>query len=256
MEHDDDITSGELTQRVVYALLHPPVRVANALGLSLRQLSELVETAYFQEVRAEGATLDAAAERLGISRRTASRLATQLRERFLLPELRHNLPRRLEFMLSAEPLSATRLKQLLADVDGDDIDAALAALVEEGRVELVAGRTPTYRPAAAVRKLQRDTWVKRIGGLTSLAGNVADAAYGRFFKDDPRSFARTLSFRVAAGAEARLTAWYESALLPMVVAADQEADEVGEATSMQLSLCWAPYELIREPHTGETEGAE
>lgn len=251
---ETDISDEELAQRVVYALMRPAVRLAAVLGLDMKTTATLLQTAYFQELRSLGLTLDVAGERLGVSRRTAARLSKQLKNRFVVPEIRHNLGRRIEFMLAAQPMSAARLAQTLTDVDEAEVVEALDGLVAAGRVELRDGRTPTYHPAASLRQLARDTWVQRVGGLTSFAENLADAVWGRFMQSNPQTFARTLSFRVPAGAHEKLEAFYQEHLLPLVVELDEtdDPDRIGDRDELQLSICWAPYELIhRESESGE-----
>ena len=240
-----DITPDELAHRVVYALMRPAVRLAAAFGLDMKTAATLLESAYFQELRSMGLTLDEASERLGVSRRTAARLSKQLKNRFVLPEIRHNLARRVEFMLAAQPMSSARLAQTLTDVEDADILTALDELVATGRVELRDGRTPTYHPASMLRQLARDTWVQRVGGLTSFAGNLADAVWGRFGEATPSAFARTLSFRVPKGSHERLEKFYEESLLPLILELDAEG-EGDDRAPMQMSLCWAPYEWSRE----------
>ncbi len=245
MASTDDITDAELVQRVVYALLRPAVRVAGMFGVPLKTVQSLVEAALFQELRARGMTLDEAGEALGVGRRTAARLSKKLKERFVVPELRHNLPRRIEFMVGVRPLSAARIRQALPEHRAADVDEAIAALRSEGRIDLVPGRTPRFRPAEGLRRLSRDTWRARVGGLTSFAENLADAVYGRFFASEPGAFARTLSFNVPEGGHEALERLYSETLVETIERLNREAEETEQGAPMQLSLCWAPYELIR-----------
>ena len=87
--------------------------------------------------------------------------------------------------------------------------------------------------------------MKRVGGLTSFAENLADAAYGRFFKAEPRAFARTLSFQAPVGATDELGEWYEAAVLAKIIELSDRAEQTPDKEDLQLSLCWAPYEYIR-----------
>jgi hypothetical protein len=244
MSDQDDITEDELVQRVVYALLRPAVRMAAMWDMPLKVLAELLQSAHFQELRSHGLTIEETSASLGVSRRTALRMSKQLRDRFVLPDLRHNLPRRIEFMLAVRPMSATKVRQVLTDEDDAAVDAAIGTLLSEGRLEELSGRTPVLRPAPGLRRLARDTWLQRIGGLTSFSENFADAAYGRFFATEPKSFARTLSFQIPAGAHASLEAVYQDLILPELTRLSDDAEGASDADSMQLSLCWAPYEFM------------
>lgn len=252
MDTSHDIPEDELAERVVYALMRPAVRLAAAFGLPLKHVIGLLESAYFQELRRSGFTLREAGERLQVSQRTAVRLSKDLRERFVQPELEHNLPRRIEFMLWARPMSEARLCQVLPEVADDEVHDAIGLLLGEGRIEVLDGRTVEYAPVTNLRKLPRDTWMRRLGGLNTLVDNVADATFGRFFRDEPRTFARSLSFQLPRGGTERLRRWYEESVLPRIVELSDEATG-DDVESVQLSLCWAPYEFIHEASGGQPE---
>jgi hypothetical protein len=144
-------------------------------------------------------------------------------------------------------MSEARLLQVLRDVDEADVRGALADLLSDERVTQDGERTITYRPSPGVRSLPRDTWVSRVGALASFGENLSNAAYGRFFGSDDRSFARTLSFRLTPERVSSLNALYQDTLLPQIVAWS-DADESSEtAVAMQLSLCWAPYDELHAP---------
>ena len=255
MTERDEINEEELVQRMLYAFLKPVVRLASRFRVPMKTIATLVQTAYFQELRDSGATLDEAADRLGVSRRSAARLSSRLKSRFLAPEMGHNLPRRIEFMLGAEPMSATRIHQVMRE-SRDDIDAAIETLVVEERIELLPGRTPVYRPTPGTRELPRDSWVRRVGALTSLMENLGDAAYGRFFGALPTTFLRTLTFRAPPESSAELEEMFYESVLGKVTELRDRVDAVPEthadADRFQLSVCWAPCELLRS----ENEEAE
>lgn len=251
----DDISQDELVLRVVHALLRPAVQIGGVFGVSLKELTRLLESAYFQDQRARTATLKETASRLGISERSAERLSKQARETFLLPELKHHLPRRIEFMLAASPMSAARIAQVLRDVDEADIQTALQQLVDAGRIRLDGDRTAVYEPVDGVRSMERDSWVGRVGGLASFAENLANAAWGRFFAQEPAAFARTLTFRLTPERVQQLTDWYTRQVLPHIVTWSEEADAAGAdaTTAMQMSLCWAPYEALSRATQSDDE---
>jgi hypothetical protein len=242
----EDVTGHELAHRVIYALARPVVKMARLFGVPLKELANLVEMAYFHEMRAHGMTLRETSDALSVSQRKAVRLAKQLRENFIQPEVHHNLPRRIEFLLWSQPMSTARLNQVLPDVEAEHIDAAVNELLGEGRIEQVdGGKVERFAPVSSLRKLPRDTWLRRIGALNSFADNLTDATHGRFFGRDPRAFARTLSFKIPAGSHAELEQWYESSVLATVIAMNDTAEESEtDQEAFQLSICWAPYEYI------------
>lgn len=242
----DDLTRDELLQRILYALLRPTAKLASAFDLPLKELTQLIELAYFRELRAQGLTLPETGQALAISTRKAGRLSRLLREKFLDAEREHTLPRRIEFMLWSQPMSQARLNQVLPDVSEDALGEALETLLREGRITPVQGRVTEYKPALSLRKLPRDTWMRRLGGLMSFADNLADATWGRFFRATPGTQARTVSFSIPAGSERELAEWYEAVVLPKIVAMDAEADTLppDQRRPMRLSICWAPYEHL------------
>lgn len=252
MTTHDHISKEELQTRVIYSLVTSAVKLAHAFGLPLKELLRSVETAYFREVRESGATLSETADALGVSQRTAVRLSKQLRDAFLLPEISHNLPRRIEILLDTRPMGVARLVQLLPNVSQDHVRGVLEGLVAAGRLREVPGRTVMYATVSDLRRLPRDTWIARVGALNSFAENLANTTYGRFFRSEPKSFARTLSFSMRPGALERLGSLYEDEILDTVRQLNTEADEADEHVGMQMSVCWAPYEYLNNAEGEDT----
>ncbi|MEL6178183.1 MAG: hypothetical protein AAFS10_04475 [Myxococcota bacterium] len=240
--NNENIPKNELEQRVIYALLLPAVRLAHAFGVSLKDLRSWVDTAYFHELRSTGLTHQEIADALRVSKRTAVNLSRQAREQFIGPNIHHNLPRRIEFMLGAEPMGQGRVHQLLPEAELEDVQVALRELLEQGRIRELPGRTLKYEPAASVRSLPRDTWMARIGGLNSFSENLTNAVFGRFFRHEPRTFARTLTFRGRPGVFRELTDFYTHRILPGLQSMHVETTDQTEPA--QVSLCWAPYEYM------------
>ena len=249
MSNSTDISKDELRDRVIYALLLPASRMARVFGLSLRDLSGWLEMAYFHELRDHGAKMKDVAEHMQISMRKAAQLSARLKTNFLDSEREVGLPRRIEFVLWAEPLSAARLKQVLVEEDPDAIDEAIAALLQQGRIREIAGRQTLYEVTKSEFRLVHDTWISRVDALTNLAGTVAHAAFGRFFANEKRALARTLSFRVAPEELDELRRLYEEHIFPTLRDLDERAKDRDDAEQIDLSLCWAPYEYLNQPPT-------
>jgi hypothetical protein len=243
---------GELEQRVIYSLLLPAVSLAARFGISARDLGQWVQLAYLRHLRDQGMTHREAGEVMGVSERSAKRLGQQLRARFLRPEQEHNLPVRVEFILRAAPMSRARLYQVLRDVPQADLDAALNALLAQGHIQEQEGRTVTLRVVRSVHSRVRDTWLARIGGLNSLAQNLAEVVLGSFFLRDGRSLARTMSFHMLPQRQAQLEEALKE-LIAAIAALDQEATGSPEARPVRLSLFWAPFGLLRRQQ-GDPEG--
>jgi len=247
MSDRTDIGATELERRVIFSLLLPAARCAATFGIPIKELTNFIQLAYFRQLRSQGATLREAGESMDVSTRSAKRLAQRLRETFFAPEVEHELPRRIEFVLWAQPMSRARLLQTV-DVDEDELDRALAHLVREERVRLEDGRTPTYHATRPVTRLaMREDWVSRIGSLNSLMENVSNTVFGRFFGRNDASFARTISFRLRDEDVAELRRFYEEHLIPKLTELEQNAHSDPQTTKMQLSLLWAPYADAHSP---------
>jgi hypothetical protein len=236
----------ELERRVIYSMMVPGVRLARAFGVPLKEVGEWVELGYLKELLDGGFKLKNAAELLKVSVRKVSMLSSRLRENFFLPELEHELPARIEFMLWAEPLSRKRIKQYLSSSNEDAVDDAIDLLVEQGRIREVDGRTTTFEVVTNEQRLVRDDLMARIDALNTLLGNVTDAVFGRFFQKDEKAFARSLQFRVRAEDLPRLKALYEEHVWRELSALDEAARQDPNAISMGATLCWAPMDLTIE----------
>jgi hypothetical protein len=262
-----DIDNRELERRLVQSLARPVGRFAAAFGMPMAEVLDLVQASMLQVMRERGFTLAEVGRRMDVSERHAKRLLKQLRESFLDTERVYDLPLRIEFALWAQPMSRTRLKQVLRD-DPAEVDEVVEALLASGRLIADEARTPRLRPSVAVQRLVRDTWMMRIGALNSLLGNVGDAVYGRFLDKSPNAFARTLNFLVRPDDRPELDRFFEEQLVPFATALDERAtaaqqadaggaDAEGEvrepvAKAYRLSICWAPYDHM----TRSVEGRE
>lgn len=253
----DGLTGEELRQRVIYSLFLPAVMLASAFEIPAKELAAWLQVAHFEHLRARGVTLTDTADALGVSVRTAKRLSRQLKLAFLRPEIEHELPVKIEFMLRAESMSAARLAQVLKEVPATEVHMALGRLLGEGRVEEVPGRTTTYRILKSVNSLVRDSWLARIGGLNSLLRNLGDTVVGRFFNHDSRALARTLSFHVLPEHYSALEALLEHTI-SQIAALDAEAQGQPLAERVRLSLLYAPFELaVNTRHrTGGDQGED
>lgn len=241
-EHD------ELIRRVLYSLLAPAARISRRFAFSLRELNHWLEMAYFHELRKAGLTLKQIADRLEISLRKVSLLSSRLKENFFTPEKEFELPRRIEFLLWAEPMSALRIRQVLkAEHEVTEIDAAIALLAEQQRIELVSnGITEMYQLSKHSARLYQGQLMSRIDGLNHLLQVVGAAVQGRFFAADPRAFARSVSLRVAPEAQDELRALYQDVIWPKLAELEEKATGRPDAIAMDLSICWAPYDPTNE----------
>ena len=238
---DNDITEQrELQNRVLFSLLGIVVKTSTMLGISLKELTGLVRVVYFRELRMQGLTNVEIAEHLDVSERTVKNLSRELRESHALPEEEHNLPVQIEFMLWRAPLSLGRLRQVLKSYTEEQIDDALALLLEQERIVLDdTPTTPVYRTTMSVNALLGPEWVRRIGGLNSLMGNLFDTVRQRFFDEDERAFARTLSFYILPEKLEALPRLFWETMVPFISELDQEAHQDPRAHGLKMTLFWA-----------------
>lgn len=239
-EEEEDVAvlpAHEKPLRVVYEGLRVAGRMALALGLPARDLPRWLHLAVFHELRQRGRRQREIADDLGYSMRKVALLARALKDNFLDAHASHTLPRRIEYMLWAEPLSEARLCRALPDEPAHDVGEALRLLIAEGRVAEVPGRVPHYKATRPSSRLARDEWLARMDGLGHLLGTVMDAVYGRFFAAEPGpSFARTVSLRVRPQDLVELTRLYETQLWPALCALDEAAQ--GDPEAVDLNVAW------------------
>lgn len=227
-------------------MLAPAVRLARKFGVSLAEIGRWVELAYFHELRRDGLTLSDAGDCLAVSRRKAADLSRMLKENFFAPEREYEVARRIEFMVWAEPMSRARIVQTLGDTDEDQVDEAIAQLLDEGRIVEVAGRTPTYEIARGESRLVRNTWLAKIDALNNLLSTITDAVYARFFERDDKALARNLELRVRAEDLQRLRKLYEQHIWPELNELDERARSDPSALPMNFSVCWAPRDFLAD----------
>ena len=237
--------SEELRRRVLYTLMLPAVRLGFLFRTPLKDLGRLLQMGSFHEMRRRGLKTHEVAELLDVSARKVALLSRQLKDNFFEADRAHGLPRRIEFMLWAQPLSAARIKQVLTEEAPEEIDAALAQLEAQGRVSRAGGRTEAHVVVKSQYRLVDPHWMARLDGLENLAATVSNAVYARFFRDEPAAFARTISLRVRPQDLERLQSLYEQKLWPELVALDEAAHGDPEARPMDVSLLIAPYEYIQ-----------
>lgn len=242
------IEAKELERRVLFSLLGLVIKTSDMLGISLKELTGLVRVVYFRELRMRGMSNAEIATHLDVSERTVKNLSRELRESYTIPEQEHNLPVQIEFMLWRSPMSVARLRQVLKPYTAAQIDEALELLQEEERIELdTQPATPVYRTTMSVNAQLSPEWVKRIGGLNSLIGNLYDTVKQRFFVEDERAFARTLSFYVLPEKLEELKAMFWKQMVPKISGLDQEAHESPDAHAVKLTMFWALFDQPSEP---------
>lgn len=245
-EAPHELSQEELVRRVLYSVMTPTVRLARVFSVPLKETVHWTQVATFHELRKRGWTLQQIAEALDVSVRKASQLSAQLKENFFVPEREHELPRRIEFLLWAEPMSAARIRQVLRDEGGEPIDeaeivAAIETLEAQERVRLEAqGTTQVYVLSRRASRMYQDRWMTRIDGLNHMLSALTQAILGRFFEADPATFARTVTLHMRPEDTAALERFYQETIWPFLAQLDEVAAEDPEARPVDLGIFWAP----------------
>ena len=253
---DDDIEPQELRERLLYALMEPAGRLARVFRTPLSPFRDYAEMAYYHETRRRDLKMKDVADLMDVSMSKVALMSRALKENFLRDESAASLPRRIEFMLWAEPLTLAKIKQVLTDADAREVNDAVRALVEEGRVSKERRDAHTvYSLQISTDRRVWDSWLARIDGLQNAMRNVADAVYARFFiPGDETAFARTLTFRVRPDDIAILRELYEKNLFELVKQLDEAAESDPEnSVPISLSMFWARHDLVGQVACDEEE---
>lgn len=254
-DREKEISREELQDRVLYALLGPSSRLARLFGTPLNALRDLAEMAYYHETKRQGMKMKEVAELMDVSISKVALLSRALKENFLREEAEAELPRRIEFMLWAQPLSLAKIKQVLTDASAQEVNRAIRELLDEGRIVKEKHDTNVlYRLAISTDRRVWDSWLARVDGLNNVLRNVTDAIYARFFTSEQAAFARTLTFRVRPEDLDQLKEFYETQLFTLVTELDAatEGDPEG-AVPISLSVFWAPYDFLKRSQVEEEE---
>ena len=235
------ISQQESRRRIAFAVLAPFARVAVNWRLSLREAKQLIELAYYAEARRRGHKLREVSELLSVSMSKLGLLSRDLKEIFDEGTAGKSTARRVLSVLGAGPLSEAKLLSVLDDVEAEAVKAVLDDMVAQHLLEMVPGRTPLYRLAAAQYRLVQEPWMARYDALNHLMTAIGQTVDARFERTDPNAMARTLSFKLRPEDRARLTELYEKQLVPLIVELDAAAVAAGDAgVAMNVAIMWAP----------------
>ena len=232
------ISQQESRRRIAFAVLAPFARVAVNWRLPLRAAKQLIELAYYAEARRRGYKLREVAELLSVSMSKLGLVSRDLKEIFDEGTAGQTTARRVLSVLGAGPLSEAKLLSVL---DDEAVKAVLDDMVAQQLLEIVQGRTPLYRLAAAQYRLVQEPWMARYDALNHLMTAIGQTLDARFERTDPNAMARTLSFKIRPEDRAQLTELYEKQIVPLIVELDAAAVAAGDAgVAMNVAVMWAP----------------
>jgi hypothetical protein len=220
--------------------------------VSLRELRKLAELAVYRELKERKLTMREICQRISVSMGKVGMLSRELKDHFSQPEAEFGLPRRIIVLLWSGPHTVAQIEQALDDERREEIVAALAELEEKGFLIRVKGRTTRFRLAESHYRLVQERWMARVDALLTVMNSLTDTIRGRFFGNEQRAFARSLSFRVRPKDMDRLTRLYEEHVFPAILELDAAATapEESDSVGMTLSMFWAPESP--QPEAGGT----
>lgn len=232
------ISQQESRRRIAFAVLAPFARVAVNWRLPLRAAKQLIELAYYAEARRRGYKLREVAELLSVSMSKLGLMSRDLKEIFDEGTAGQTTARRVLSVLGAGPLSEAKLLSVL---DDEAVKAVLDDMVAQQLLEIVQGRTPLYRLAAAQYRLVQEPWMARYDALNHLMTAIGQTIDARFERGDGAAMARTLSFKIRPEDHTRLAELYEKQLVPLILELDAAAVAAGDAgMAMNVAVMWAP----------------
>ncbi len=190
--------------RVIYSLLKPAVRAAASFRVPIRPLLDLLRLAYFEHLHRQGMSLDEIAAQFGQTPRHMRSLAQRLGGDFFAAERDEGLARELEAM-TATTRTPAELHALLPAWSPSEIEAALARLVADGRIE--RGDDGRLHAAQRYVVMRNEQFKGRIDSLNHFLDGAYRAIMHRLVRDDrERALTKTISFSASA---ADLKAWIE-----------------------------------------------
>jgi len=236
----------ELPSRLVFSLLQAATRIAARVHMPLKQLQDLVRTAYFLEHRRRHPRdLASVADKLDVSLRTAGTLNRRLRERFFSPEQEVEPIRAVTTALLGGPLSREGLEDETG-LESAELERALTHLVELGWVA-VDGHG-IARLSRTLRSWVAEDLEKRVDGINHQLSVVAEGVWSRFVRhDDARSGGRTWTFAVRDEDLPALVERVIAVLRAEAVAAEEAAmAEEGGGERVGLTVAIAPLRDDKE----------
>lgn len=220
---------------VVMSALEPALSLARVLHLSLDDFSELTATGYFSLLSRRGLSWQAAAKRLGKSRRTIASLAKRAgsTDPLLSGSQRMQWRRRIVRLLAEEEQQTfEQVSAMVTDAPPDDLRAEVEQLVDEGVLEQ---RGDGLRVNTHLFDLLSSDFDQRIESLRHFLEAVTHVVYRRFLsrESEAEAFARVLTFSARRQDLAEIRDIYQ-VLEARVFAADAAAE--GDPTAVQASV--------------------
>ena len=230
----------EFQSRIIYTLFRPAIRLADFFRVPMKEIISWVELSYFQEVRNSELTLEEIANYLSVSVSKLSKLSRKLKGNFFINQKHLSLSRRIEFMLWDKPLSQARIEQVLRK----DVTEVISKMLEDGRIIEQKGRTTLFINAKTSTSLVSSDFSARLDGLKDQMDSITDMVFGRFLKKDPKTFVRSLTFRIRKSDVPKLEEIYRKHIFKSLEELEQKTIGASDVEEMRLTIGWAPNQYL------------
>lgn len=190
----------EYALRVLFASFYPAVKMAVEFNYPLDTVKDMMTLALWREAKRKHSTINLISLIFGKSTRTVKALSARFNKGGFFNLTETNLMRRVEDLLRQKPMTMDQLAERLPHCNEfDSTRLAVRALVEEGRIEAVDGRTG---PRAQYTIVPRHTdlysdanWEERVDALYEHLEAMTETVRRRFLSDAPEdAAARTFTF--------------------------------------------------------------
>lgn len=236
----------ELPSRLVYSVLKPAVRLAARFNLTMSRVTELVQLAYFEELRrTHPQHLKDVARSLGVSLRTAASLSQRFKADFFRPETDVEPQRRITELLLGRSLQAEEIRAELADLSAEDVQRALDALVARNWVARDADGT--HSVDVRLRSFVDADMSRRVDALNNQMAVLTDAVWARFVRGDEHAVARTWVFAADPAAVLELMQFTIQQLRHGVVDLEEAASAQDVHRMHGITIALAPVEPEETP---------
>lgn len=183
----------QMQLRLVYSLFKPAIRCAARFGIPVRTLVELVRLSLCEALVQQGSSTAEIAKRLGLTPRHVRSFRSRLQGDFFDAEKEVGLSRQVEDAVADKPLSAKALAQKLPGADRETLDATIAELIAEGRLDRDGSGALSIGKKYVV--LTSDTFHQRIDALNHFFNAAYRATLERLVFDNRQTaMLKTVSF--------------------------------------------------------------
>jgi hypothetical protein len=228
----------EQKMKVLYLTFLPSVRLARRLGINLKDIKDLLEIAYCNETKKANLSTKQTLALLKISQSKLSILLKKLKKHFLTFSNTNNIDtaKIIETALWGEPLSESRLCQILQDQQPKDIKSALKKLIEDEKIiEDKTGRIITYSPnnQKGASIIENDFNGQMID-VQKFLKSIADLIYTRFFSDSKNTFFKTTTLKIKKTKIFKLKKLYKKTIWKRLAKWDEEARKHPDQTEVDI----------------------